>query len=144
MSYVVFFLFAIFGISCTQSSPTIVIDVSLVELDLEEFNNHVNKPPELDIDDVLKMRVSVEVTNIRNLKAIDIDIPHLVDYVDRYDRIRSLSGGGDYKSAYVVFDRKGLSNNDIRALFKDAIITITWIINDEEEIFKHIISDYMP
>ena len=131
-------------VGCKNNKPEIKIDITLNKITNEEYKklNDNNKPEGISIDDLKKLSVDVKIINSKKALERTIDIPDLINVINKYDdKVRGLFGGTGIQNnigtedtaestAYVIFDSRGMSNKDIISLYNNSEITISYKLKD--------------
>jgi hypothetical protein len=123
---------------CKQRNPEITTSITLSKITKEEYNKigDSNKPEGATIDDLKKLYIDVKINNSKKAVERKITMPNLY-IIDRNDRVRTTGGGtseqnniGDEDTAasmaYVIFDSRGLSEQDLRNLYRESKINIAY------------------
>jgi len=123
-------------VGCKEKKPEIITSIILSNITNEEYNliSESSKPKGTSINDFKKLYVEVKITNSKKAIKRTITIPDLF-IVDRYDRIRSTSGGfteinniGSEDTAVgmadIIFDSSGLSEEELRSIYGAAEIYV--------------------
>lgn len=144
------FLISIFATGCNSKAPdvTTLIELSnLSEDDYKKFNHAIDQSG-LNVGDLKKLIVKVDLTGLKPKLNRSIQISDLY-VIDRYDRIRTVTGGEYERNnvsfedsaeamKFVVFDAKGLKEEELRNIFKNATIKVRWLTRKGEEVKRDI------
>ncbi len=136
---------------CKGSNPEITTSITLSNITEEEYNQitESNKPEGATINDLKKLYVDAKITNSKKATERVIIIPDIY-IIDRYDRVRSTSGGSwtqnnikteDFAESYeyVIFDIRGLGEQDIRSLYSKSEIYIAYRLNSSDLVEKRVV-----
>jgi len=123
---------------CKQRNPDITTSITLNKITEEEYNKigNTSKPEGVTINDLKKLYIDVEFASSINAVERKITLSNLY-IVDKYDRLRTIGGGTSERNnigtedaaesmAYIIFDSRGLSEQDIRSLYSESIIYIAY------------------
>ncbi|HHW00229.1 MAG TPA: hypothetical protein GXX36_11820 [Clostridiaceae bacterium] len=130
------FSFTIAG--CKQSNPEITTSIAIDKITQEEYDkiDDSSKPEGVTINDLRKLLINVKITNSKKAEERKITIPDLF-IIDKIDGVRT-TGGTTYERnnvgtedtaesmAYIIFDIRGLSEQDLRDLYKESEIYISY------------------
>ena len=135
---------------CKQTDPDIAVVITLSNITEEEYKqiNDNNKPEGATINDLKKLYVDVKLTNSKSATERMIKIPDLF-IIDRYDRVRTTSGGRSElnntgtddtakSTAQVIFDSKGLSEQKLRDIYGDSEIYIAYKMKNRDLVEKRV------
>jgi hypothetical protein len=131
----------------SKSAPEIQTEAVLSSITEEEYQKigTGSKPEEgVSINDLKKLSVSVKIIHSKNAVKREIRIPDLT-LIDRYDRVRSTSAGSFEQNnigtddtaesaAWIIFDSRGMSEQDIREIFKQSEIYAGYRIENHDMI----------
>lgn len=133
-------LFSLGG--CKHSAPEITASATLSEITQEEYNkiDDSSKPEGVTIDDLKKLYIDVKITNSKEATERRITISNLY-IIDKYNKVRTICGGTSEQNnigtedtaesmAYIIFDGRGLSEKDLRNLYKESKIYIAYKLKD--------------
>lgn len=131
---------------CNNNKPEIKINITLDNITNEEYKkfNENNKPEGIAINDLIKLSVNATIINSKKAVERNINIPDLFAVINNYDnKARGLSGGTAVQnnigtestaetSAYVIFDRRDMSDQDIINLYNNSDIIFSYKLKDSE------------
>jgi hypothetical protein len=134
----IFIIFLLVFVGCMNKSPEIETIISLSNISEDEFiavrDNNVLE--DITIENYKKLYVNVKIKNSKTAIERAIMIPDLYT-IDKYDQIRSKKGSSyelnNIRSediaesmSYIIFYSKGLSEDDIRDIFENEEIYISY------------------
>ncbi|MBO8172994.1 MAG: hypothetical protein H0Z33_14030 [Bacillaceae bacterium] len=137
-------LMLLLSLTSCHSGFSVVPDVQLTTVTKAEFNaiNNAFRPrDDLQREDVRLLRVTVTIEHPGDVRDVEVLIPELVPSIDGYDRMRSISsysrdigseGTNLVASRDLVFDYQGLDVADLKHIFKDEYIDVSWVENGEK------------
>jgi len=136
---------------CKESNPEITTSITLSDITEEEYNqiNDSNKPEGATINDLKKLYVDAKITNSKKATERIITLPDIL-IIDRYDRVRSISGGSwkqnnigieDYAESFdtVIFDIRGLSEQNLRSIYSNSEIYIAYRLKGSDLVEKKVV-----
>ncbi|KAB3529606.1 hypothetical protein [Alkaliphilus serpentinus] len=147
---IIFLTYSFILVGCKQSSPEIRTSITISKITQEEYNkiDNSSKPEDSNIDDFRKLYIDVKMTNSKKAVERKITIPNLY-IIDKYERVRTTSGGASEQNnigtedtaksmAYIIFDSRGLSEQDIRNLYRESKIYIAHRLRNGDLVEKSI------
>lgn len=122
--------------------PNVESTIKLENITSEEYNS--NELEKYNIKDIKKILIKIDISNSKNCKKRDIQIPDL-NAIDEYDKVRSLKSGNTYinnlnkesnaqSMKYIIFDSSGLSIGDIKKIYKGKKISVKIITPNNKDI----------
>lgn len=139
----------VFG-GCKQNKPEITTAITLSNITEEEYNKFESssKPEGATINDLKKLYIDIKIINSKKATERKITIPNLF-IINNIDRVRAIGGGtGEQNNigteataasmAYVIFDSRGLSEQDLRNLYKESEIYIAYKLRNDNLVEKSI------
>ena len=146
----VIILFICFCGGCQESEPEILTTITLSNITAEEYSKigDSNIPEGATINDLKKLYVEVKITNSEKAAKRTITIPDLF-IIDRYDRVRSIAGDSTEQNnigvediaestAYVIFDSRGISEEELRNTYANSEIYIFYQLKDGDLFEKRV------
>lgn len=140
--------------ACNDSAPNVQINTTISPITTEEFNGlgRTNEYGESTKKDFKKLTFDF---SIEHKEEINREIEMFNDwrsYLNEYDEFDRYWGGNsssldnvgvnfaqyDYE---LIFYTKGLSEEDIREIFEEARIYVTWEVNEESKTMEYSIAD---
>lgn len=123
-------------LGCSSEEPELNTIIELRSMSDNDYNQlegsqlHSLEQRGIAIQDLKKLVVEVTLNIESKLeRTVEIEIPEPYA-IDRFDRFRSVTGGG-YKQNNVsvrelVFDAKGLTDSQLREIYEASIIYVRW------------------
>ncbi len=126
-------------VGCKDNTPVIKTDIIVSNISKEDYQKFYNsiEPEGISKGDIKKLNVNVKILNSMKAEERTIIIPNLSIILDKYDRTKiiALRGGSSTRndigtqdtaesSQYVIFNMKGLSEQDLRNLYSKSDIKI--------------------
>lgn len=134
----------LFFVMIKQKNPEITSVIMLSNITKEEFEQikDLSKTESENINDFKKLLIDVKIINSKKATERTIIIPDLF-IVDKYDRVRVIDGRTTYHNiigiensaesiAYIIFDNRGLNENDIINIYKESKIYIYYKLPKSE------------
>jgi hypothetical protein len=139
---------------CSGKGPEIKASITLSDITNDEYSQigDSNMPADATISDLRKLNINVKISKSKTAVSRTITIPDLY-VIDKYDGIRSVQSGRFEENnirqddtaetiAYIIFDRRGLSDQEIKNIYSKSEIYIAYELKDnnsqilvEENIF---------
>ena len=140
------------------NKPEIKTVITLGNITKEEYKqyNDSNKPQGISINDLKKLYVDVKIINSKKATNRSISIPDLFIILNGQERVRAISGGNSQQNnigregtaesmAFVIFDSRGLSQDNISSLYNNSDIKVSYkfkntaIVENTTSIGKHLL-----
>jgi hypothetical protein len=135
---------------CKQNNPEIITSITLSDITEDEYSRiyEPSKPEGVTINDLKKLYIDVKISNSKKAKERAITISDLF-IIDRYDRVRTTGGGSSEQNnigtedtaesfAYIIFDSRGLSEQDLRSLYSESKIYVAYKLKNSNLVEKSI------
>ncbi|MGH4141150.1 hypothetical protein [Clostridium sp.] len=125
-------------VGCKGNNPEIKTVITLSNITEQEYNNNdLSKSEGASIDDIKKLYINVKISNSKKAEERTIIIPDLSIVLNGHDKVRAVGGGTTEQNnvgkqdtadsmAFVIFDSRGLSEQDIRNLYSKSEIKIEY------------------
>lgn len=131
---------------CGQSHVEIISVITVSDITESEYSeiDESNRPEGAEIEDFKKLYVDVNVSGSKQATERTISIPDLF-IIDGKDRLRAVGGGSGEKNnvgiedtaesfSYVIFDSRGLSEEDLRSLYNESEIYVAYKFKNGNEV----------
>lgn len=135
-------LLVMYFLTGCSKKPEIITTAELNSITDDEFRyiNNLNIS-EAKKEDYIKLIINVKIINSKKASERVMHIPNLF-LIDQYDRMRSIRGNTHelnnikventaLSMAEIIFDRRGLTIEDIKEIYKDAHIYVKYRIKNE-------------
>lgn len=135
---------------CKQNNPEITTSIILSDITEDEYSqiSESNKQEGATINDLKKLYIDIKISNSKKATERTITISDLF-IIDRYDRFRTTVGGSGEQNnigtedtaesfAYVIFDIRGLSEQDLRSLYSESKIYVAYKLKNINLVEKSI------
>lgn len=126
-------------VGCKNNNSEIKTVITLSNITQEEYQkiNNSSKPKGISIYDLKKLDINVKIINSKKAEVRTIIIPDLSIVLNGHDKVRAVGGGTTEQNnigkedtaesmAFVIFDSRGLSEQDIRNLYNKSEIKIEY------------------
>ncbi len=124
----------------TNSDPEINAIFTISELSNKDFDDIGTKG--FNIEDFRKVNISITVKNNTNITDREISLPNIKDVMNSYDierywygeYVTSNNPNEDAEYRYdIMFLSKGLSEDDIKSVFTDSNIIVSWTSKEDKK-----------
>ena len=126
-------------VGCKDNNPEVKTVITLSNITEDEYQkiNNSSKLEGISIYDLKKLDINVKIINSKKAEIRTIIIPDLSIVLNGHDTVRAVGGGTTEKNnigtedisesmAFVIFDSRGLSEQDIRNLYNKTEIKIEY------------------
>ena len=135
---------------CKQKNSEITTSITLSNITEDEYIkiSESSKPEGANINDIKKLYIDVKTSNSKKATERTITIPNLY-IIDTSDRFRTTGGSTSVQNnieiedtaestAYIIFDSRGLSEQDLRNLYSESDIYISYKLRNSKIVIKNI------
>lgn len=135
-----------------SSKPEIKVDIILSDITKEDYDKigDNGKPKDIIMDDLKKLQVNVKITNSKKAVERNIEIPNLIDVINKFDnKTRGIYGGNGSQNninventaeafAYVIFDSRGVTVDDVVSMYSNSEIDISYKLKNDDKVEKKV------
>jgi len=138
-------------VGCKDNNPEIKTVITLGNITKEEYQqiSDSSKPQGVSINDLKKLYIDVKIINSKKSEDRTIIIPDLSIIINGHDRVRTVGGGNTEQNnigtddtaestAFVLFDYRGLSEQDIRNLYSKSEIKIEYKLKNSNMVHSKV------
>ncbi|MGV8984441.1 hypothetical protein, partial [Clostridium sp.] len=131
-------------VGCKKNKPEIKTVITLGSITTEEYKqiSDSSKLQGVSIDDLKKLYIDIKIINSKKATNRAISIPDLY-IIDRQDKVRTVGGGTTEQNnigkedttesmAFIIFDTRGLSEDNISSLYNNSDIKVSYKLNNSE------------
>jgi predicted nucleic acid-binding Zn-ribbon protein len=141
---IVLLVTVMFLLCCKKKNPEIQTTITLENISEKEYESikYLSNQEKGAREDYKKLTAHVEITNSKKAVERMINIPNLY-IINEYDGLRVINGQSESRNNVgkeetadclesIIFNSKGLSEQNIRNIYNDSVIYIAYRLKDSE------------